>query len=169
VPIKFGKMNRRNRQAGHRCLQRWILVAACCPLPLTAMANPVMIDPESLLAFAMVAFWAFVVEASIVALLLAFRGLQPLRVFVTYFVVKVVVFIFLFQPLLEHNWPIPLLEFIVVCANGLIIKILVGFEALQSDNYSGLSWVSALAISLFGNAASYFVGLIASRKPWEVG
>lgn len=169
VPIKFGKMNKRNRQAEDHCLQRRILVATCCLLPLTVIANPVMIDGTSLLAFVIVAFWAFIVEAGIVALLLAFRGLQPLRIFMIYFVVKVVVFLFLFQPLLERDWPIPILELLVVCINGLTIKILVGFEALQSDNYSGLSWLGASAISLLGNAASYFIGLIASRKPWEVG
>jgi len=162
-------MNKRNRQAEDHCLQRRILVATCCLLPLTVIANPVMIDGTSLLAFVIVAFWAFIVEAGIVALLLAFRGLQPLRIFMIYFVVKVVVFLFLFQPLLERDWPIPILELLVVCINGLTIKILVGFEALQSDNYSGLSWLGASAISLLGNAASYFIGLIASRKPWEVG
>ena len=162
-------MNKRNRQAEDRCLQRRILVATCCLLPLTAIANPVMIDGTSLLAFVIVSFWAFIVEAGIVALLLAFRGLQPLRIFMIYFVIKVVVFLFLFQPLLERDWPIPILELLVVCINGLTIKILVGFEALQSDNYSGLSWLGASAISLLGNAASYFIGLIASRKPWEVG
>ena len=169
MPIKFGKMNKRNRQAGDLCLQRRILVATCCLLPLTAIANPVIIDPTSLLAFVIVAFWAFIVEAAIVALLLAFRGLQPLRIFMIYFLVKVAVFLFLFQPLLEKNWPIPILEFLVVCINGLAIKTLVGFEALQSDNYSGLSWLGASAISLSGNAVSYFIGLIASSKPWEVG
>ena len=162
-------MNKRNRQAGDRCVQRRILVATCCLLPLTVMANPVMIDGTSLLAFVIVAFWAFVVETGIVALLLAFRGLQPLRIFMIYFAVKVVVFLFLFQPLLEHDWPIPILEFFVVCINGLTIKILAGFEALQSDNFSGFSWLSAATISLVGNVVSYFIGLIASQKPWEVG
>jgi hypothetical protein len=169
VPVKFGKMNKRNRQVEDRRMQRRILVATCCLLPLTVIANPVMIDGTSLLAFVIVAFWAFVVEAAVVSLLLAFRGLQPLRIFMVYFLVKVAVFLFLFQPLLEHNWPIPILELLVVCINGLVIKTLVGFEALQSDNYSGLSWLGASAISLSGNAASYFIGLIASRKPWEVG
>ena len=150
-------------------MQRRILVATCCLLPLTAIANPVMIDPTSLLAFVIVAFWAFIVETAIVALLLAFRGLQPLRIFMIYFVVKAVVFLFLFQPLLERDWSVPILEFLVVCINGLVIKTLVGFEAFQSDHYSGLSWPGAFAISLSGNAVSYFIGLIASRKPWEVG
>jgi hypothetical protein len=156
-------------QTGEGRWQRWIIVAACCLSPWAALANPVMLDPGSLLAFAIVAFWAFVVEAGIVALILTFCGLQPLRIFMIYFVIKAVVFLFLFQPLLERDWSIPFLEFLVVGINALAIKILTGLETFQSNNYRGLSWVAASAISLCGNAASFFVGLIAGHKPWEGG
>lgn len=147
---------------------RWIPIAALAFLPLVVEANPVILDPSSLLAFAVVAFWAFVVEAGIVALLLTLCGLQPLRVFVIYFLIKLTVFLFVFQPLLQRSWSIPLLEVLVVCFNGLVIKILAGMAGLQTDDYRKVSWLCAVIISLLGNGASFFVGVIASRKPWEM-
>jgi hypothetical protein len=54
--------------------------------PFVAIANAVMVNPSSLLAFCIVAFCAAVVDAGVVALLLAFRGVAALPVFVAYFV-----------------------------------------------------------------------------------
>lgn len=152
----------------NRSFQRWILVAVGCLLPFTVMGNPVIIDPTSLLAFSIVAFWAFVVESGIVALLLTFYGLQSLRIFMAYFLVKAVVFLFLFQPLFEREWSIPILELLVVCLDTLAIKILAACGAFQTDNYGRLKWLPAFTISLAGNAVSFFIGLIAGHKPWEI-
>ena len=151
-------------------MRRCIPLLLCLLAPLTASANPVQIDGTSLLAFCIVAFWAFVVEAGIVALLLAFRGLAPLRAFAAYFIGNALIFFFVFQPLLGREWlPIPALESLVVLIDALMIKFLVSLEVLQGDAYAGVSWFRAILVSGFGNAASYFVGYIASRKPWEVG
>src|SRR6266478_6601131 len=79
---------------------RRLLFAGVLLVPLVAGANPVMLNPTSLLAFCIVAFWAMVVEAAVVALLLAFRGAAALPVFVGYFILNGAVFLFLFQPLL---------------------------------------------------------------------
>ena len=135
--------------------------------PLAARANPVSIDGTSLLAFCIVAFWAFVIEAGVVALFLAFRGMAPLRLFSAYFVANVLVFFFVFQPLLAREWlPVPAIELLVVLIDGLAIKFLTGLGPLQGDDYSAVSWSFALIASAFGNSASYFVGAIASHKPW---
>jgi hypothetical protein len=77
-----------------------------------ASANPVILNPSSLLAFCVVAFWAMVVEAGVVALLLAFRDAAALPVFVAYFILNGAVFLFLFQPLLvgSRSLPVPVLE-----------------------------------------------------------
>jgi hypothetical protein len=147
-------------------MRRLILITICCLAPLAAFANPANIDGTSLLAFSIVAFWAFVVEAGIVALLLCFRGTQTLRVFMAYFLANAAVFFFVFQPLLGRDWPVPTLEFLVVGIDALAIKLLVSLEPLQSESYRAVSWLNALAVSLTGNAASYFVGVVASRKPW---
>ena len=56
-----------------------ILLAAPLPTPAAAHANPVVLNPSSLLAFCIVAFRAVVVEAGVVPLL-AFRGAAALRV-----------------------------------------------------------------------------------------
>ena len=156
-------------QNGHGVRQR-LLIAACLFIPLVASGNPVMLDPSSLLAFYIVAFWAFVIEAGVVALLLAFRGIAPLRVFMAYFVANAAVFFFVFQPLLEasSNPPVLALEALVVLVDGLVIKLLVTFAAFQGDNYRGVSWLRSTVISGLGNGLSYFVGYIATQRPWEV-
>ena len=146
------------------------LTAICLLIPLVASANPVILDPSSLIAFFVVAFWAFVIEAGVVALLLTFRGVAPLRVFVAYFVANAAVFIFLFQPLLmgSSNPPVLALEVLVVLIDGLIIKLLIALDYFQGDNYRGVGWLRSTLTSGIGNSLSYFVGYIATQKPWEI-
>lgn len=135
-----------------------------------ASANPVILNPSSLLAFFVVAFWAMVVEAGVVALLLAFRGAAALPVFVAYFFLNGAVFLFLFQPLLVggRSLPVLVLEGIVVLIDATVIKLLVALGPFQGDSYNGVSWVRSLVTSGIGNALSYVVGYIATRKPWEM-
>jgi hypothetical protein len=149
---------------------RSILTAACLFIPLVASANPVMLKPSSLIAFYVVAFWAFVVEAGVVSLLLTFREVAPLRLFIGYFIANAAVFFFLFQPLLEgSNSPsVLVVEALVVLIDGLIIKLLVTLEGFRGDNFRGVSWLRSTAISGIGNGLSYFVGYIAMQRPWEV-
>jgi hypothetical protein len=143
-------------------------IALCLLMPLPVLANPVVIEPSSLLAFCVVAFWALVVEAGIVALLLTFQGLNPLRIFVAYSVTNVAVFLFVFEPLLNQEWAsVPALEILVVLLDGLAIKLLTHLSTFQGDDYRGVSWLHSLITSCVGNAASYFVGNIAAHKPWE--
>jgi hypothetical protein len=146
------------------------LTAIFLLIPLVASANPVILDPSSLIAFFVVAVGAFVVEAGIIALLLAFRGVAPLRVFVAYFAANAAVFFFLFQPLLmgSSDPPVLALEALVVLIDGLVIKLLVTLAAFQGDNYRGVGWLRSLFLSGIGNGLSYFVGYIASQKPWEI-
>lgn len=147
--------------------RRWFLVALSVLWPVTARGNPVSIDGTSLLAFCIVAFWAFVLEAGVVGLLLAFRGLAPLRVFAAYFITNVLVFFLLFQPLLgQGRLSVPVLELVVVLIDGFAIKFLANLNPLQGDGYSRVGWWCATIISACGNATSYFVGYIASQKPW---
>lgn len=152
------------------CWLRRSLTAICLLIPMVASANPVILNPLSLLAFCIVAFWAFVVEAGVVALLLAFRGIAPLRVFMAYFVANTAVFFFLFQPLLEgsNSPPVLALEALVVLIDGLVIKLLVTLAAFQGDNYRGVGWLRSTLISGIGNGLSYFVGYVATQKPWEM-
>ncbi len=145
-------------------------ISICLLTPWVARANPVILDPSSLLAFCVVAFWAFIVEAGVVALLLALRGVAPLRVFVGYFVSNAGVFFFLFQPMLEASSSLPVLalEALVVLIDGLVIKLLVTLAPFQGDNYRGVSWLRSTVISGIGNGLSYFVGYLAAQKPWEI-
>jgi hypothetical protein len=147
-----------------------MLIAASLLTPSLGSANPVILNPSSLIAFCVIAFWAMVVEAGVVALLLAFRGVATLQVFGAYFVLNAAVFLFLFQPLLlgSRSLPVPLLEAMVVLVDGVVIKLLVAFSAFQGDGYRGVGWVRSLVTSGIGNALSYAVGYIVSRRPWEM-
>jgi hypothetical protein len=94
-------------------MRRWIIILLTVLVPVVARANPYILDPSSLIAFDVVALWALIVETGIVALLLVFRGLSPLRMFCGYFLTNVTVFIFVFCPLRDHL-TLPILEALVV-------------------------------------------------------
>ena len=136
-------------------------------VPVIAHANPVILNPSSLIAFGVVALGALVVEAGIVALLLTFAGLAPARVFVGFLCANLAVFIFLFCPL-QGRVALPVLEALVLVIDAAGIKLLSHFGAFQGDSYRGVSWLLAGLASLAGNAASFFVGVLASGSPWEV-
>jgi hypothetical protein len=149
-------------------MQRWLVILIGLFLPVAALANPVDIDPSSLLAFLDVAFWALVVESGVVALLLAWHGLNPVRIFLAHGAANVLVFLLVFEPLLSaEKASIPVLEILAVGLDALSIKLLIRLGAMQGDHFSGVSWLRALCISGAGNAVSYFLGNIASHKPWE--
>jgi len=118
-----------------------------------------------LIAFGFVAVAALVVEAGIVALLLAFSGLSTTRVFAGFLVMNMMIFFLLFCPLLgELHWS--LLEILVVIVDGVFIKLLAGFGSFQNEGYRGVTFVRAGVISAIGNAMSFFVGVIAAGAPW---
>lgn len=146
-----------------------ILFFICLFAPLAARANPVMLNPSSFLAFGFVAFAALVVEAGVVALVLAFAGVAPWRFFVGFFVTNAAVFFFVFCPLLERETlPWFLLEILVVGLDALAIKLLAQFDLLQGDGFRGVGWRFAGSAALVGNCISFFIGVIANGAPWIV-
>src|SRR5262245_913266 len=104
-------------------MRRRLAIALGLLLPLTVQANPVVVDGSSLIAFGIVACWALVIEAGVVALALAFSGLAPLRIFFAFLFTNAAVFVFLFCPLLRRI-PLPALEALVVVVDGIAIKLL---------------------------------------------
>lgn len=150
-------------------MRRWLLIVFCVLVPIVARANPVILNPSSLIAFVVVAFWALIVEAGIVALLLMFAGLAPLRFFGGYLIANIAVFIFVFCPLQQRAaLPLPVLEVLVVAIDAVSIKVLSQCAPFQGDSYRNASWWLAGLASLAGNAASFFIGVIASGAPWEM-
>ncbi|MCX6883733.1 MAG: hypothetical protein NTX27_01690 [Verrucomicrobia bacterium] len=147
-------------------MRRWLIIALCVLIPFSARANPYILNPSSLLAFAMVAFMALVVEAGIVALVLLFANLSPLRLFGAFWLTNCAVFVFLFCPL-QQRLSLPLLEALVVTTDAVCIMALSRIPALQGDSYTKLGWMSAVLTSLVGNAASLCVGVMASGEPWK--
>ena len=144
-----------------------VVIALLLLIPLAARANPVMLDGQSALAFAAVAFWALVVESSLVTLVLVSTGVLIVPLFFTLIAANTALFLFAFLPLIERVslW---LLEPGVVLADAVLIKLVAAAPFLQSGGFIGVSWRRALAASLLGNSASYFVGVIASGTPWYV-
>ncbi|HOC58077.1 MAG TPA: hypothetical protein PKI20_20835 [Verrucomicrobiota bacterium] len=142
---------------------RRILTTICLLVPLVASANP-MLSLSSLIAFVVVAFWALAAEAGVVDLLLASRGVAPLRLFTGYFVANVAVFIFLFQLLLtgSNSPPVLALEVLIVLLDGLVIKALVTLAAFRGHNFRGVSWLYSTLIAGIGNGLSYFIGIVAA-------
>jgi len=148
-------------------MRRWLIIALCVLFPFAARANPYILNPSSLLAFAVVAFMALIVEAGIVALVLLFAGLSPLRLFGAFWLTNCAIFFFLFCPL-QQRLSLPLLEALVVLTDAICIKMLSKIPALQGDTYSNLGWMFAGFTSLAGNAASLCIGMMASGEPWKV-
>ena len=122
-------------------MRRWTIIFVCLAVPLAAHANPVILNPSSLLAFAFVAFAALVVEAGVVALVLAFAGIAPWRFFVGFFFANLAVFLFVFCPLLEHKTvPWFVLEILVVVIDAVAIKLLsIASSPVGSIRFTGSS------------------------------
>lgn len=142
-----------------------LLIAALLITPCVARANPVIIDGESLIAFAIVAFWALVIESGVATLALASRGILIVPSFITLVLANIAVFLFAFLPL-TGRVSLWILEPGVVLADALAIKLLVSGGLLQGDAFLGVSWRRALLASFLGNSTSFFIGVIGSRAPW---
>jgi hypothetical protein len=147
-------------------MRRRLFIILGVLIPMAARANPYALDPSSLIAFGIVAIFALIVEAGIVALLLGFAGLAPLRMFFAFLLANVAVFIFVFWPL-QQRLPLLALEALVVVIDATSIWLLSKVPALQGDSYRGVGWIFAGFTSLLGNAASFCIGVMASGEPWK--
>ncbi len=140
-------------------------IAILLMIPLIARANPVMIDGQSLIAFGIVAFWALVIESGIATLALVPSGVLIVPAFGTLVAANVALLLFAFLPL-TGRVSLWLLEPGVVLADALLIRLVASTPFLQGGGFVGVSWRRALVASLLGNAASFFIGVLASGAPW---
>lgn len=141
------------------------LIALILQLSVSAAwANPVILEPHSMLAFAIVVFWALVVESGIVTLALISSGVSVVRTFLILTLGNGGLFVFGFLPLLDE-YSLWLLESGVVLADASLVKIVAALPFLQDDRFVGVSWRRALLASFLGNLASFFVGVIAGSEP----
>jgi hypothetical protein len=78
---------------------------------------------------------------------------------------NVIVFLFAFLPLTSRVslW---LLEPGVVLADAVLLKLVVSLPFVQDGGFVGITWRRAAVASFLGNAASFFVGVLASGEPW---
>ena len=136
-------------------------------IPLVARANPVQIDGQSLIAFGIVAFFALVVESGIVTLAMVSSGVLIVPAFTTLILANVALFLFAFLPL-TGRVSLWFLEPGVVLADAVLVKLVTSAPFLQGGGFLGVSWRRALVASFLGNAASFFVGVLAGGAPWIV-
>jgi hypothetical protein len=134
-------------------------------LPLVACANPVSINGQSLIAFAIVAFWALVMESGIVTLSVVSCGVLIVPAFITLILANAGLFLFAFLPL-SGRVSLWLLEPGVVLADAALLKLVAAAPFLQGGGFLGVSWRRALLAALLGNAASFFVGVLVGGAPW---
>jgi len=104
-------------------------------LPLGARANPVMIDGQSLIAFAIVGFWALVIESGIVTLALVSCGVLIVPAFITLILANVGLFLFAFL-LLSGRASLWFLEPGVVFADAALVKLVAAVPFLQAVDLS---------------------------------
>ena len=142
-----------------------LTTALLCMLPLIAWANPVAIDGQSLIAFAIVAYWALVIESGIVTLTLISSGALIVPLFGTLVIANVAVFLLAFLPL-TGRVSLWFLEPVVVLADALLIKLVASVPFVQGSGFLGVTWRRALVASALGNTASFFIGVLASGAPW---
>src|SRR5256885_2018023 len=103
-------------------MRRRIFILALLMISVVARANPVPIDGQSLIAFAIVAFWGLVVESGIVTLALVSCGVLIVPAFITFVLANVVLFLFAFLPL-TGRVSLWFLEPGVVVADAVLVKL----------------------------------------------
>ncbi len=141
-----------------------IITFTLLAVPCVAHANPVVINPSSLIAFWVVVFFALVVEAGISALIVTLSGMSPARIFFAFLTANAAVYFLGFRPLLEAGkFPLMILECAVVGVDAAAILLFSQFEFFQSQNFVKLSWFQAMLAASGGNAFSYFIGRVASN------
>ncbi len=134
-------------------------------VPLLARADPVSVNGQSLIAFAIVAFWALVIESGLVTLVLIPCGPLIIPLFGTLIVANVLVFLIGFLPLNGHV-SLYVLEPGVALVDAFFIKLVSSLPFVQGAAFLGVTWRRALLASLLGNAVSFFVGVLAGGEPW---
>jgi hypothetical protein len=150
--------------AGHGMGRLAALAAVFASTPGIAHANPVDVDPSSVVAFWVVVLFALVVEAGVATLTLAVSGIAPVRLFLGFLAANAAIYFLAFRPLLERETlPLAGLECGVVLADAAILRLLCAFEAFQSECFTRVTWAHALLAAGVGNGFSYFVGRVASH------
>jgi hypothetical protein len=147
-------------------MRRWLPFLLFFVMPAVALANPRMPPVNTMVAFVVVVLAALVLEAGVVALLLAFRGVSPTRMFVAFVLANFAVYFLLFIPLSERLGTL-VLELIVVAADAVVIKLMSSVSILQGDSYRNVGWIFAGCAALVGNAVSFYFGMVSSNAFWE--
>lgn len=137
----------------------------CLLMPFATFADPIVLNPGSVISLYVVIGTALIVEAGIVSAILTFRGVAPLNLFIGYLITNISVYLLVFGlPFFDESAQTIWKEIAVVLLDGLAIKILTGFSIFQGDDYRKIAWWLALLVSITGNAVSYLIGEIASHQ-----
>ncbi len=149
------------------CMRFRVSIALLWLVPVIALANPVAVDGQSLIAFAVVAVWALIIESGIATLALSSTGILMVPTCGTLTIANIGLFLFAFMPL-SNQVSLWVLEPGVVLADAILIKFIASASFLQGGDYVGVGWRRVLVASALGNAASYFIGVLGSQSPWLI-
>ncbi|MDD5064758.1 MAG: hypothetical protein PHQ35_08395 [Phycisphaerae bacterium] len=102
----------------------------------------------------------FGVEVLLVATILFFCHMSIVPLLITLFIGNLLIYFFIFQPVLEATENVLVSEAVIVFVDGVFIKILSLFDAFQLDDFKGLKWITAFIIAAAGNLLSYYSGIV---------
>jgi uncharacterized membrane protein len=128
-----------------------------------AFANPVVIDPGTVIGLSLILGPVFALEALVVTAILLFSRMEVVPSLIALFVGNIAIYFIIFKPLLSVVNNILVAEMLIVIVEGIFIKIISFFDAFQTDDFKGLKWRTAFIASAVGNALSYYAGIIIGR------
>ena len=146
-------------------MRRWLFTITGVLIPLVVKAGPFEIHSSSMTVVGLASLLALIAEAGIVALVLNFAGLRPIRIFLGFLLASIAVFVLVFWPLRERL-PLAALEMLVAAIDAISIWLLSRVPAFQGKSYRRLGWIFAGIASLIGNASAFCVGVMASGHIW---
>ena len=146
-------------------MKKWAILLLFLLFPPAAVyANPVIVfDPVSGISFVMVVGSMLLVESIIIAFILFFYHMELIPSFVAVYAGNILMYFFLFLPVLSSTDKVATAELVIVAAEGIYIKIISFFDTFQLNDFRGLKWRVALISAIVGNALSYYIGAVV---PW---
>lgn len=143
-------------------MKKWAAFIVLLYPAAAAFANPV-IDPVTKTYFIIVLGSALGVEVALMAIILFFCYMEPVRSFFALLGGQLVVYFVIFQPILSEADSLLVAEAVVVAADGAFIKMLSSFETFQTEDFKGLKWRTAFICSAVGNTLSYYIGTLMGK------
>ncbi len=102
----------------------------------------------------------FGTEVLLVVTILFFCHMSVVPLLITLFIGNLLMYFFIFQPVLEATENVLASEAVIVFVEGVFIKMLSRFDTFQLDDFKRLKWITAFIIAAAGNFLSYYSGIV---------